>query len=51
MSKGTKEEEDRAWRKLDLQLDKELEESFPASDSPKITLNSSCCDSTWSKEK
>jgi hypothetical protein len=42
MSKYDKVEEDRTWRKLDLQLDIELEESFPASDPPKITRNREC---------
>jgi hypothetical protein len=49
MSKQTKEEERRTWRKLDLQLDKELEDSFPASDPPKITRNREYCNSTTEK--
>jgi hypothetical protein len=49
MLKHPKEKsEERTWHKLDLQLDKELEDSFPASDPPKITRNRSC-DSTLSK--
>jgi hypothetical protein len=39
MLKHPKEDEERTWSKLDLQLDKELEDSFPASDPPKITRN------------
>jgi hypothetical protein len=50
-TKEKEEEERRTWRKLDLQLDKELEDSFPASDPPKITRNREYCNSTWSKEK
>ncbi len=51
MSKHPKKnEEERTWRELDLQLDKELEDSFPASDPPKITRNRRC-DSIWSKNQ
>lgn len=38
MSKQTKEE--RKKRKLDLELDRQLEDSFPASDALKITRRS-----------
>lgn len=38
MSKQTKEEQKK--RKLDLELDRELEDSFPASDALKITRRS-----------
>ena len=37
MSKRTRKEETLAKRKLDLQLDRELEDTFPASDALKIT--------------
>jgi hypothetical protein len=37
MSKRIKDEEALAKRKLDLQLDRELEDTFPASDALKIT--------------
>ena len=38
MSKETKEEQKK--RKLDLELDRELENTFPASDAPKVTRRS-----------
>ena len=39
MPKSTKEKEDLQKFKLDLQLDQELEDTFPASDALKITLS------------
>ena len=39
MPKSTKEKEDSQKFKLDLQLDQELEDTFPASDALKITLS------------
>ena len=35
-----KKEDERLKRELDLQLDRELEATFPASDAPKITRSS-----------
>jgi hypothetical protein len=39
MPKSAKEKEDLQKYKLDLQLDQELEDTFPASDALKITLS------------
>jgi hypothetical protein len=39
MPKSAKEREDLQKCKLDLQLDQELEDTFPASDALKITLS------------
>jgi hypothetical protein len=39
MPKSTKEKEEFQKFKLDLQLDQELEDTFPASDALKITLS------------
>jgi hypothetical protein len=38
MSKTTTKAGEREWRELDLELDRELEGTFPASDALKITL-------------
>lgn len=39
MPKGKETREQRRKRELDEQLDRELEQSFPASDPPKLTLS------------
>lgn len=40
MSKKTRTADEIMKRRLDLQLDRELEDTFPASDAPKVTRTS-----------
>jgi hypothetical protein len=41
MPKEKETREQRRWRKLDEELDRQLEQTFPASDPPKITRSPS----------